>query len=104
MKSLEFINSKDVREYLEKINWQPDAVCSAWLIFQSKNHTLDEKFSAWEELMTVCKDAPLPKHNETSLFEFLKNYIEKTPPLSKQTSLPTSDTILTFLPFFFNFS
>ena len=78
MKSLEFINSKDVREYLEKINWQPDAVCSAWLIFQSKNHTLDEKFYAWEELMTVCKDAPLPKHNETSLFEFLKNYIEKT--------------------------
>ena len=78
MNNLEFVNSKDMREHLKKINWQPDAVLSSWLIEKSKNHTLEEKFSAWEELISVCKDTPLPKHNEMRLFEFLKNYIGKT--------------------------
>ena len=75
---LEFINSNTVREYLEKINYIPDSLCAAWLICQSKNHTLKEKLDAWRWVIDNMPDMPIPAHEyhseRDSLHELLKEY------------------------------
>ena len=46
-----FINSKDIQANWKNINYTPTALESAWLVWQSKNHTLEEKHKAWEEIL-----------------------------------------------------
>ena len=41
-----FINSKDVREYLASQNYQLTPVQRAFLVWQSKRHTLEQKHEA----------------------------------------------------------
>ncbi len=80
MNALDFINSRDVRAHLEKIGWQPDSLCAAWLIYQSKNHTLEEKLLAWQSVIDNMPDCAVPENYSgtyhESLHTFLKRYIE----------------------------
>ncbi len=46
MDTYEFINSKDVREYLASQNYQLTPVQRAFLVWQSKRHTLEQKHEA----------------------------------------------------------
>ena len=40
---LQFVNSKDIREYLRTIDYQFNALEAAWLIWQSRNTTVEER-------------------------------------------------------------
>lgn len=79
MDILQFINSKDVRNYLKKINYNFTAPEAAWLIYRSKNHTVYEKLGAYEQFMKEYQDCKVEVANIPtldSLFEYLKEYIE----------------------------
>ena len=39
---LEFINSNTVRDYLKSINYEPDSLTAAFIVWQSKDHPLEE--------------------------------------------------------------
>ena len=80
MKFCEFINSRDIRQHWEKIKYIPTALESAWLVWQSKNHTLEEKHAAWKNIIESYKDCAIPAgiHDlpQPSLHHFLKRYME----------------------------
>lgn len=80
MDILQFINSKDIRKHLKKINYQFNTLEAAWLIYHSYNHSVYEKFNAYEQLMKEYPDCRVEERLHTpaqdSLFEYLKNYIK----------------------------
>ena len=79
MNYYQFINSKDIREYLKKVNYEFSSIETAWLIFQCQHITLQEKFQCWERLTEEMPDCEIPKRPNCiyreSLHEFLKKYI-----------------------------
>lgn len=80
MDILQFINSNAIRNHLKKINYQFDTLEAAWLIYHSYNHSVYEKFNAYEQLMKEYPDCRVEERLHTpaqdSLFEYLKNYIK----------------------------
>ena len=93
MNALPFVNSKDIRAHLEKIGYEFSPIETAWLIYQSRSHTLSEKHAAWRELAeeypdaafdakyTVCADTP-PDH----LSDYLRLYTDTEEKLLREFS------------------
>ena len=75
MSIYDFINSPDIREHWEKISYKPSPLEMAWLIWQSNNHTLMQKHSAFWTLIDNTDDCPIPAgphgKGQESLHEFL---------------------------------
>ena len=80
MKAIDFVNSKDIREYWTEINYKPTALESAWLIWRGKNQTVKEKHLAWSKLIDSSIDCSIPAGTfdlpQKSLHNFLSRYIE----------------------------
>ena len=79
MNIYEFVNSRDIREHWQNIGFVPNALESAWLVYQSNNHTIEEKHEAWEEIISNMPDCEVTgKDIETpqkSLHTFLTRYM-----------------------------
>ena len=79
MNVLEFINSNTVRKHLQSINYKPDSLTAAFIVWQSKSHTLAEKDKAFKWIIENMPDMPIPaqeNHAErASLHEFLEEYM-----------------------------
>lgn len=75
-----FINSKDIREHLINIGYKFNSLEAAWLIFQCKSASIEEKHNAWNELIKTMPDCSIPERMNTvpqdSLHAFLKKYME----------------------------
>lgn len=75
-----FINSKDIREHLRNVGYEFNSLETAWLIYQCRDATVDEKHSAWNELIEKMPDCPIAERLNTvqqdSLHTFLKQYME----------------------------
>lgn len=80
MDVLRFINSKDIRDYLRRTNYEFNSLEAAWLIYQCRDATISEKHKAWNELINTMPDCKIKKRTNTvpqeSLHAFLKNYME----------------------------
>lgn len=79
MNILRFINSKDIREHLKKLDYEFSSLEAAWLIYQCREATLEEKHKAWRELIETMPDCSIPERMNTvaqdSLHGFLKKYM-----------------------------
>ena len=92
--ALDFLNSKDIRQYWQEINYHPSAAETAWLIWQSHNHTMSEKHQAWQQLISETDDDEnflSPSYTLlseecgiTSLHAFLREYIRVEDDLADQ--------------------
>lgn len=75
-----FIQSKSVREHLEKINYIFSSLEMAYIIWQCPDATLAERFGAWKEIIDTMPDTPLPDSMELQemegVHEFLRQYIK----------------------------
>ena len=75
MSIYDFLNSPDIREHWEHIGYKRSPLEMAWLIWQSNNHTIMQKHSAYWTLIDNTDDCPIPGglHGEgqESLHEFL---------------------------------
>lgn len=80
MRITRFINSKDIRKYLESINYPFTSIEAAWLIWQCRDLTLKEKHAAWQELIDTMPDAPIEERPwveaRPSMHVFLKEYMQ----------------------------
>ena len=80
MDVLRYVNSKDIREHLRKIGYKFSALEAAWLIYQCRNTTLEERHQAWKRLIAEFPDCPIPKRMNTvpqdSLHHFLEEYMD----------------------------
>ena len=79
-KIIDFVNSKDIREYWQHIGYEPSALEAAWIVWQSKNHTVEEKHAVWKEIIETREDCSIPIVGyaipQPPLHEFLNKYIE----------------------------
>lgn len=80
MEILRFVNSKDIREHLRNIGYEFHSLEAAWLIYQCRDATIEEKHKAWNELIETMPDCPIEKRTNTvtqdSLHAFLRQYME----------------------------
>ena len=80
MNIYEFVNSRDVRAHWEECGFVPNALESAWLVYQSNNHTIEEKHEAWRWIISNMPDCEVSGKNietpQKSLHNFLKKYME----------------------------
>ena len=78
---LNFIDSNTVYKHLIDIGYEPDALTAAFIVWQSKDHTLEEKEKAYRLIIENMKDMPIPAHENhrarESLHSFLKIYIRR---------------------------
>lgn len=76
----QFINSQDIREHLTEIEYQFTSLECAFIVWQSLNHTLAQKWEAWEWLIENTSDCAVPERMNCagwkSLHGFLKSYID----------------------------
>ena len=80
MNAISFINSKDIAAYLKKINYNFNTLETSWLIYQSSNHTLQEKNTAWQEVIATMPDCSVERRLNCKEIEswhvFLSDYIK----------------------------
>lgn len=78
----QYINSPDIRDFLREKAYELSPLECAYLVYQSMNHTLEEKFKAWEWLIANTEDCSVPERMnlapQASLHDALKRYIEFT--------------------------
>ncbi len=55
------VNSKDMQNYLRQIGYQFTAPEAAFIIYQCKGRTLDEKMAAWKEIIDTMPDCSILK-------------------------------------------
>ena len=87
---VEFINSEDVKQYVRETGYQLSSQEAAFVVWQSKDTPLEERFAAWEEIIETMPDSsfagyrhfnfktkqrePAPVY---SLHDFLRQYIQR---------------------------
>ena len=80
MNPLSFINSIDIAAYLKKINYNFNSLETSWLIYQSSNHTLQEKKTAWQKVIATMPDCRVERRLNCEEIEswhvFLRDYIK----------------------------
>lgn len=59
-KYFDFINSRDIRDYLREQAYELNALQCAYLVWQSTRHSLEEKHEAWQEIINTMPDVPVP--------------------------------------------
>ena len=75
MSIYDFINSPDIREHWEKIGYKPSPLEMAWLIWQSNNHDLLQKHSAYWTLIDNTDDCPIPAGIHCKEYESLHEFL-----------------------------
>lgn len=75
-----FIESKDVREHLKKMDYSFDAVEAAYLVGECNAVTFEEKIAAWRQIIDELPDCSFAQYRgapETPDFhEYLSEYID----------------------------
>ena len=82
MDILKYVNSRDIREYLRSTNYEFSASEAAWIVNRCIDLPLDEKISAWNEIMNTMPDcnlvswSPYDDKVVKSFYSLLKAYID----------------------------
>ena len=58
-----FVNSKDIREHLRKMDYRFNSLETAWLIYQCRHISYEEQKAAWIELINTMPDCEVPKRS-----------------------------------------
>lgn len=79
MNFYKFINSKDIRTHLENIGYEFGPLEAAFIVWQSKTATIEEKHAAWREIINTMPDTDIPYEKwqapRESLHAFLRDYM-----------------------------
>lgn len=77
----QFINSRDIADYLREIDYQFTAPEAAFIVYWSRDATLDERFDAWLEIAETMPDCSMEKRLNMkpipSFRSFLNDYVDQ---------------------------
>ena len=97
---LEFINSETVYKHLIDIGYKPDSLTAAFIVWQSKDHTLEEKEKAYNFIIENMPDMHIPAHEyhgaKESVHEFLREYMNTLSGYIKLFQSDTGDAVYDF--------
>jgi hypothetical protein len=75
-----FVNSKDIKHYLLEINYEFSTAEAAWLVYQCRTATLDEKIMAWKDIVNTMADQAIdsPQFDEPyeSIHKVILDFID----------------------------
>ena len=75
-----FLDSWDIRNHLEEMEYPLSTPEAAYLVWQSRGATLEEKFAAWEEIIQTMPDCAMEERLNMaaipSFHGFLREYME----------------------------
>ena len=94
---LKCVNSNAIRNHLDKTGYRFSSLEAAWLIYQSRGLTVNEKHDAWKGLIDYMPDCEIPERNHLtrfmpSLHSFLEEYIETEKSLIDGFMRPAGDS------------
>lgn len=94
---LMYVNSNAIRNHLDKIGYRFSSLEAAWIIYQSRRHSIEEKHAMWNLLIKNMPDCEIPERNYLtrfmpSLHSFLAEYIEAENSLIDDFLRPTGDS------------
>ena len=77
----QYVNSKDIRAHLQNIGYQFNALEAAWLVYQHRGITMDERHAAWREIIETMPDMRVEYSDDSrepfeSLHQLLRDYME----------------------------
>lgn len=76
-----FINSRDIRDYLKQIEYRFNSLEVAWLIWQCRSMSYEDKKGAWQEVINTMTDCKVESRANVkgwdSLHSMLRQYISK---------------------------
>lgn len=79
MDVLKFVNSKDIRKHLRNIGYECSPLEAAWLIYQCRSATVEEKHAAWDKLIETMPDCEVRRGRGgidlPSLHAYLREYM-----------------------------
>ena len=88
-----FLDSRDIRNHLEEMEYPLSTPEAAYMVWQCRGATLEEKFAAWEEIIQTMPDCAMEERLNMaaipSFHGFLREYMETSRKLLKL--LQTSD-------------
>ncbi|MCD8299679.1 MAG: hypothetical protein LUC41_00645 [Clostridiales bacterium] len=94
-----FFNSRDMAEYLKGLDYWFTLPAAAFIVYESRNATLEEKFSAWRELIDIMPDCSMEGRLNMkpieSFHKFLADYMALQERLVKMFS-ETDGAIYTY--------
>lgn len=95
----QYINSKDIRAHLESIGYQFNALEAAWLVYQHRGITMDERHAAWREIIDTMPDMRVEFEDESfeSLHQLLRDYMAKEQRWYKKFLSAEPDAIYRYL-------
>ena len=77
MNYYEFVNSRDIRKYLEDIKYNFSPLEKAYIAYQSNHHTIKEIFEAFQDIIDNESDCKIKKRFNCISFSSLKNFLKK---------------------------
>lgn len=90
-----FINSKDIREHLINIGYKFNSLEAAWLIFQCKSASIEEKRQAFWGLINTMPDCKIEERMnadpQDSLHAYLQEYMDCEDKLLNDFFTPTDN-------------
>ena len=70
-----FVNSKDIRKYLEEIDYSFTTAEAAWLVYQCRDATLKVKEDAWKKIIETMPDQSINSFHFDKPFESIHKAI-----------------------------
>ena len=99
MNIYEFFNSRDIAEHCRNIGYKFTAIETAYIIWRSNHHTLEEKHKAWCEIIDTMPDEqfrPNWDFDDHTLHSFLRTYMRLQNEFIKEFRTTKSDYIYSY--------
>ena len=98
MDIFQYINSKDIRAHLESIGYRFNALEAAWLVYQHRGITMDERHAAWREIIDTMPDMRVEFADDSrepfeSLHQLLRDYIAMEQRMFKSFVTPEKNAV-----------
>ncbi len=79
MNIYELLNSRSIAQHWVEIDYHPDSLETAWLVYFSRKLTFKEKCKCWEEIIETMPDMEIPERancrHYDSLHRFLREFM-----------------------------
>ena len=99
MNIYDLLNSRSIAEHWKKIDYKPDSLETAWLMYFSRKLTFDEKCACWEEIIKNMPDMEIIRRPNCPHYDSLHDFLNRFMALSMRFSdwfYTNTDCVYTF--------
>ena len=86
MNIYDLLNSRSIAEYWKKIDYKPDSLETAWIVYFNRELTLSEKWKYWEEIINTMPDMEIRERVNCCRYDSLHGFLNRFMALSRRFS------------------